>query len=98
MDSNQATQHETFRSINEIPLILGIERRVFMAAVAFAYAAFRYANFLTDHPVVLTGLLFAAFLWAGRYVTKTDPKLPAILVQNLYQKTFYDPFLYERRK
>lgn len=94
----EITQHETFRSINEPVLWLGIERRLLITAGALDYAVFQALRFVSDSPFLIAAALLAGFIALAWYVTKTDQQLPKILVRNLDQKTFYDPFQFERRK
>jgi type IV secretory pathway TrbD component len=94
----EITTHETFRSINEPVLWFGIERRLLVTAAALDYAIFQFLRFFSDYPFLIAAGLLAGFVALAWHVTKTDAQLPKILVRNLDQKTFYDPFLYERRK
>jgi type IV secretory pathway TrbD component len=70
----------------------GVERRLLIAACLVDYAVFQFAGFIMDHSIILAIPLLALFWFAARRITKTDPQLLMILVRNVDQKTYYDPF------
>ena len=76
------------RALNKSLLIVGIDRK--LAGLAFLLAVIVGSN---DSLVAKAAalILFIAFCWAGRTLTRKDPNLFAVMSQVWRQKAFYDP-------
>jgi hypothetical protein len=77
----------TYRSINLVATLLGIDRRLCICILLIAFLVFRHFTFLS-------ALTVFALLWGGAYwLTRHDVQLIVIVPKALRQRRIYDPGL-----
>jgi len=79
-------RHPTYPALNRPLCVLGVERKLFFAALGLAAAVFQV------NGNVLTGLLVGAgLLLLARWATAVDPKILRIMLSASRLKRVYDP-------
>jgi type IV secretory pathway TrbD component len=75
-----------YKALNKPLTILGVDRRLFFAALSLGAGIWNMFNTISGALVALT---LAALV--GRWITQTDPQLPRIVLNSGMVRDEYDP-------
>jgi type IV secretory pathway TrbD component len=75
-----------YKALNKPLTILGVDRRLFFAALSLAAGIWNMFNTISGALLALTLATLA-----GRWITQTDPQLPRIVLNSGTVRDEYDP-------